>query len=328
MKRAIILMNVGTPDAPTYRGVVRFLFSFLSDKRVITIPVFFRYLLVAVVIIPCRIFRVVKMYRRLWKGGDSPIRIITEELVRKLNGSSTNGIFYVAMSYGKPSIDSVLKQIKDKGLKKVDLLPLYPHYANSTTGVAINDFKLKIKQYGLRGNILYDRFSDKQAYKDFLLAQISKYTLAKYDHVLVLFHSLPLSQIIEECYKGEVHDKGTCYKCQCESTFEDVRQVLAGECNISSSMAYQSNMGKKWLQPFASDEIVRLAKEKSRLLLIAPSFYIDCLETLIEIDETYRYLFLQSGGREFAFVPAPNASPESVNLMLQLAGECGLELKY
>ncbi|MFV0344945.1 MAG: ferrochelatase [Bacteroidales bacterium] len=317
MKRAIILMNVGTPNAPTPWGVTSFLFSFLTDKRVISIPAVFRYLLVMLVIIPLRVHKVVRMYRRLWKNGSSPILSISKELVKMLNEQSDNCRFYLAMSYSSPSLDSVLKQIKSDGLDNVELLPLYPQYADSTTGVAINAFEHKTRKYGLKTKVLYDKFCDTEVFKSLLAVQISKYDIQNYDHVLVLFHSLPLSQIDSRCNQNEEHDRSKCYKCQCEETFADIAQILDHHDNISCSMAYQSAMGKKWLQPFASEEIRGLAKEKQNLLVIAPSFYIDCLETLIEIDETYRQLFLQNGGKSFTFIPSPNASKESVEMILQ-----------
>lgn len=311
-------MNVGTPDTPTYWGVTRFLFSFLTDKRVINIPALFRYLLVALIIIPLRLHKVVRMYKHLWRNGSSPILSISKELVKKLNVQSESCKYYIAMSYSKPSLDSVLKQIKSDGLDKVELLPLYPQYADSTTGVAINAFEYKTRKHGLQGRVLHRNFSDKKEFKSLLSAQLSKYNVQDYSHVLVLFHSLPLSQIDDKCSTDVACKRSCCYKCQCESTFNDINQLIDKYDNVSCSMAYQSSMGKKWLQPFACDEIASLARVKPNLLVIAPSFYIDCLETLTEIDETYRQMFMHNGGRKFTFVSSPNDSYESVELVASM----------
>lgn len=331
MKRAIILVNTGTPDTPSVRDVRRFLKEFLGDPMVIDLPWLVRKVLVNFIIVPLRARRSSLKYRKLWNENGSPLRTSLETLVRRLGERLGDG-FMVAggMRYGNPSLRQVVERIAKGSFGSVTIIPLFPQYASSTTGSVIKYSQQITKGWKEMPEIkIVDRFWSERAFTDAFTSLILSYEPHKYDHVLFSYHSLPISHI-KKIHPD--HDEGSCvcpsvmpshgnhcYKACCYET----TRILARNLDLpegSYSTAFQSDMGKKWIGPFTAEVLEKLARSgKERVLVTAPSFVADCLETIVEIEDEYSSLFRKKGGKELVMVKSLNENEEWLyNLIISL----------
>jgi len=317
---SVLLVNVGTPDSHSLKDVRRYLSQFLNDRRVITLPAVLRKILVNGIIIPFRTRKSSKLYKQLWTEKGSPLLYYSQELVLKLQQELGESFkVCLAMRYGNPSLDNVLNKAKATNPDEIIIVPLYPQYASSTTGSVFEAIMNKIKHWEIIPGIkLINQFYGQPEFIKAFKNQIESYNPDKYDHILFSYHGLPLDHIkqvhpseqIEECTcinEMTAHGK-FCYRAVCYET----TRLLVKELNISSnrfSVGFQSRLSKNWLTPF-SDEVVKELAEKGvkKLLVVAPSFVTDCLETIIEIQEEYHELFLSNGGEELTLVKSLNSN--------------------
>lgn len=332
-ENAVVLVNVGTPDNPGVPAVRRYLREFLGDQRVIDLPWAARKLLVNLVIVPFRAPRSAALYRKLWTSSGSPLIVIQESLRSRLQlylkGSAD---IYSAMRYGSPSLAEVLGDIAMKKYDRVTVVPLYPQYASSTTGSAEDVTGDFIRRNG--GNmevIIADPFYNHPAFIDSIAARVEESDYNSYDHILFSYHGLPLSHLRKihpsvdptacGCESVMPEHGHNCYRAQCYETTRLLAQRLAipgDHCSV----AFQSRLTRNWLTPFADDTVKRLAGEGvKRLVVVAPSFVADCLETIIEIGEEYRDLFIASGGEELTLVPGLNDSGRWVEALAGIVME-------
>jgi len=331
-RKALIIVNTGTPDSPAVKDVRRFLSRFLNDGRVIDLPWFWRKMLVNLIIVPFRAPRSAVLYRKLWTDAGSPLLLNLEKLVAGLQrrlGESCD--VYGAMRYGNPSLEKVFRQVTGEDYEEVILFPLYPHYSSSTTG-SVHELVMRLAS-GM--NVIPSlKFISQYCYHpSFINAwveNIKGYSPEKHDHVLFSYHSLPVRQIekahhgigISTCNCTESmpgHGK-YCYRAAC---YETTRLIAAGLGlkEGTYSTAFQSRLTGKWLSPFTDTVLVSLATEKkSRVLVVAPSFTADCLETEIEISEGYRHRFLRAGGTDLVLVNSLNDSPLWAEAIVAVAG--------
>lgn len=320
MRRAIILANVGTPDEPRIRAVYRYLTQFLNDGRVIDLPLLARLLLVNGIIIPFRVRNSTKLYKQLWTPKGSPLLYLTENLRQKLAKKLGDDFgVYIAMRYGKPSIDEILNTIRKEQFDEVIVLPMFPQYASSTTGTASGKVLSEISRWNVIPGIRFiGQFYQHPAYIDAFAAHAAQYMQQDWDHFIFSFHGLPDSHV------NVIHPSTHVNDCKCATSMPDHGQycykatsyattrLIAKKLNISPeqyTVAFQSRLTKNWLRPF-SDEVVKdLAKQgKKKVLVFAPSFVTDCLETIIEIGHEYKELFIENGGQVLQLAEGLNDS--------------------
>jgi protoporphyrin/coproporphyrin ferrochelatase len=319
----LLLVNLGTPQAPSASATRSFLRQFLSDPRVVEVPRLLWLPVLHGVVLTTRPQKSARNYKRIWdrETGEGPLQAITRRQAEKLQLAAQGGalgpgeiIVEYAMRYGAPALATGLEALMAKGCERIAVLPLYPQYAASTTATAFDEIARVMR--GLRGQPTL-RFAppyyDDPAYIE-ALAQSLRRTLAAQDVapevVLASFHGLPQLQI----------DRGDPYGAQCRATAELLREALGLEAARFRS-AFQSRFGRaQWMKPYTKDVAIELARQGvKRLAIIAPGFAADCLETLDELAREIRHDFLSAGGEEFLCVPCLNDSPEGMRLIETLA---------
>jgi ferrochelatase len=330
--KVLLLINTGTPEKPELKEVRSFLSEFLNDKRVIDLPWLIRKILVNLIIVPFRSPKSTRLYKKVWSDKGSPLLFNLNNLVAKVQ-SQLNDEYqvYGAMRYGKPSLDEILKYLKTRSPEKIVIFPLYPHYASSTTG-SVNSYIMKeIKSWNIIPEVVFTgQFYSHPSYISTLAQKIKKYDYSKVDHILFSYHGLPLSHIRKihpdiDCSLCKCDEKfpergGFCYKATCYET----SRLIAAELKLKQggfSTSFQSRLSKDWLSPFTDNTLKILAGEgKKRVLVVAPSFVADCLETIIEINEEYQLLFQNAGGSGIIPVESLNDDENWAEAIIKIAG--------
>jgi ferrochelatase len=324
-KKAVLLVNLGTPDSPKTSDVRSYLFQFLNDKRVIDIPWLLRKILVNGIIVPFRAPKSAKVYKELWTDRGSPIIYHTEDLTNKLKQELGDG-YHVeyAMRYKNPSLKKTLKSWEGKNFEQIIILPLFPHYASATNGSVIEESMNVFKKWWVIPEISFvSQFYDHEFYLKGFEEQGNKHNFEEYDHVLFSFHGLP------ERHVDKVYDEGLCQDNECEQGVTEANQFcytatcyetaiqLAKRFNLKESdysVGFQSRLGRGWIEPFSDKIIEDLAKKGAKKLLVfSPAFVADCLETTIEIGDEYQELFEEFGGEKVQLVESLNSSDTFVN---------------
>ena len=308
----ILLINLGTPDAPTTSAVRHYLRQFLSDPKVIDIHPIARWLLVNLIIAPFRSPKSAALYQKIWTKEGSPLLIHTENLARAVGqklGSSY--AVEIGMRYGNPSIASAVRKLVEKKVEKIRVLPLFPQYAASSTGSAIEEVS---RVAGKLGNIppieTIPPFFDHPGFiRNF--AGIGKPVLEriKPDQILFSFHGLPERHI----------QKGDPYQKQCFRTAE----LIAAELGLPSDIwkvSFQSRLGRTpWIKPYTDLLLLDLAKAgKKRIVVFCPAFVADCLETLEEIGIRNREAVIACGAETLELVPSLNSHPKWVETVCEM----------
>ena len=329
-KTAVILANVGTPDEPTVPAVRRYLFQFLNDRRVIDLPWLLQKFLVNVIIVPFRAPKSTKLYQMLWTEKGSPLLAISIESREKLQERlGENYEVFVGMRYQNPSLKTTLQTIKEKRFDKIVVLPMFPQYASSTTGTISQLVNNEIAKWNVIPELtIVSQFYDNPGFVKAFAAQIRKYKPEEFDHIIFSYHGLPFSQT------DRVHPLIKTVNCNCEvempehgrfcykATCYETTRLLAKELGLPKSaysVAFQSRLTKNWLKPFSDQEVIKLAKEgKKRVLIAAPAFIADCLETLVEIGVEYQHLFEENGGEKIQLVESLNANTDWIETLANL----------
>jgi ferrochelatase len=331
-KKAVILVNVGTPEKAEVRQVRSYLSEFLNDRRVIDLPWLLQKMLVNLIIVPFRAPKSTQLYRQLWTDKGSPLLLHLKDLTAKLqqrSGAETD--FFGAMRYGNTSLQKLLDEVLQKNYDQIVLLPLYPQHASSTTGSVM---EAAMKQLSSRQAMpsfrTISHFYDHPAFVEAFAKRIAKYQPENYDHILFSYHGLPNRQInkihpqvrIENCRcetAMPVHGY-LCYRAQCYAT----TRLLAERLNLLPAQyttAFQSRLSKNWMTPFADETVAALAAKGIRkLLVVAPSFVADCLETTVEIGLEYRELFENAGGEKLQLVESLNSEGFWVEAVMEILG--------
>ncbi len=329
-KTAVILANVGTPDEPSVGAVRKYLFQFLNDKRVIDLPWLARKILVNLIIVPFRTPKSTQLYRKLWTPKGSPLLTISNESRDKLQEVLGNNYeVFVGMRYQNPSLKKVLRYIKNQHFDKLIILPLFPQYASSTVGTISELVNKEVATWNVTPELhIITQFYQNPGFINSFAEQINKYDLAKYDHLIFSYHGLPLRQTdkvhpeikTSECLcENKMPEHGHfCYKATCYET----SRLLVKALNLpakSYSVAFQSRLTKNWLMPFTNKKIIELAKQgNKRILIAAPAFIADCLETKIEIEIEYQQLFQNNGGEKIQLVESLNTNQLWINTLSDL----------
>jgi len=329
-QKAIVVINLGTPKAPQKKAVSAYLTQFLNDKRVIDIPWLFRKILVNLIIIPFRVRNSSKLYQQLWTLKGSPLLFHLESLVKKLQEKTKNSYkVYAAMRYGEPALDKVLNEIQTANYTEVVFFPLFPQYASSTTGSVYELIAQKTKNWERLPSFKFiHQYYDHPAFIDAFATQINRYDWNSFDEVIFSYHGLPnrhLDKIHPSVLSGtctceiEMPEHGhLCYKATCYET----TRLLTHKLQIPKekyTVGFQSRLSKNWMTPFTDQLIEQKANEGIKsILMIAPSFTADCLETTIELGYEYKHLFMEKGGEKYTLVPSLNDEDIWVDAILKM----------
>jgi ferrochelatase len=315
----ILLVNLGTPAHPSYFSVWRYLREFLGDRRVIDAPRVIWFPVLYGFILTLRSLRTVRNYRKVWMREGSPLAVLSAALVKKvaLRINEAHGekvCVELAMTYGSPSIDSVVSSMIERNVRKVLVVPLYPQYCSSTTGAVFDRVCKALERWRWIPEMRFvnDYYSNPvyvKAVADSIRAHWAK--AGARSHLLLSFHGIPQVYVAQ----------GDPYKAHSEGTAELVCKEL-GLAADEATLAYQSRFGPVlWLQPYTEDSLKALAARGVREVSVAsPSFAVDCLETLEEIAVEYRDTFDKLGGK-LEMVPALNDSDAHVEVMLEVIGQ-------
>ena len=323
------MINLGSPDSTSIKDVRRYLDEFLMDERVIGKSYWFRWFLVKVIILNTRPRKSAKAYKKIWWKEGSPLIVLSKRLFDKVT-KLVNFPVALAMRYGSISIFKGLKELDDKGVKNITVLPLYPHYAMSSYETVVEKVKDEVKTNfpHLKIRTVEPFYNDKK-YIDLLCKKI-KSTISKieYDHILFSYHGIPISHLkisdptnshcykVKDCCNNHSDAHKFCYKHQVLETTELVIKKLKIDKSKYSN-AFQSRLpNEAWLKPYTDDELVRLAKDgKKKLVIVTPAFVTDCLETLEEIAMEGKEEFLEAGGESYHYVPCLNDDDDWAKLI-------------
>ena len=309
MLTGILLVNLGTPDAPTAKALRGYLAEFLWDRRVTELPRFFWWLVLHGVILRIRPARSARLYEKVWTENGSPLLSISKVQAQALQKSLGEEFKVVlAMRYGNPSIASGLEELRN--VERIMVLPLYPQYSGTTTGSSFDAVADVLKTWRIVPDLRFiSDYHDNSAYINALIAQIKSYwdQHGVPEKLLFSFHGIPKRFVIA----------GDPYADQCHKTAKLVALGLEIE---NWEVVFQSRFGREeWLKPYADHRLRSLAKDGiKRVDIVCPGFSADCLETLDEIDRENREIFLKAGGEEFHYIPALNDSDEHIEALVKI----------
>lgn len=329
-KTAVILINVGTPDEPTVKAVRRYLSEFLNDRRVIDIPLVLQKMLVNLIIVPFRAPKSTKLYERLWTEKGSPLLYFSEKVQEELqNKIAAKADVFLAMRYGNPSVAKALSSIQKGKYDRLIIFPVFPQYASSTNGTAIEAVLNQVRTWNSIPEIhAINQFYDHPAFLDAFVERIQSYHPENYDHVIFTYHGLPNRHLeknhpeesIQTCNcENSLPEFGKfCYKATCYQTTRE----LVSRLNLPASrysVSFQSRLSNNWMTPFTDKNLISRAKQGCKnILVVAPSFVADCLETTVEIGWEYKELFVKNGGHNLEMVESLNDSPAWIDAMEEI----------
>jgi ferrochelatase len=309
----VLLVNLGTPADPSPRSVRRYLAEFLSDPRVIEAPRLLWWLVLHGVILRTRPERSAHAYQKIWTPEGSPLLIesrrLAAGLAERLAPRFGDGVTVdLAMTYGEPSIKSVLERFREQNVQRLLVLPLYPQYSSTTTGSIFEFVTRELAQWRWMPEL---RFVNQYWQRESYLAAVADSIATHWrthgrKHLLFSFHSIPKRYFMA----------GDPYHCFCLGTARGIVQRL-GLREDEWSVGFQSRFGREeWLKPYVDEMLNQYAASgPKRVTVVCPGFATDCLETLEEISMQNRESFLGHGGEEFDYVPCLNSSSANVDVM-------------
>jgi len=318
-KTAVLLINLGTPDAPTAPAVRRYLKEFLSDPRVVEIPRAIWWFVLNGIILNVRPKKSAEKYAAIWTSDGSPLKFHSERQAQMLRGflgqagHQVNVAF--AMRYGEPSIPATLSRLKAEGCTRILLLPLYPQYSSSTTATAFDAAYAWTKSLRNQPEIRTVRsFADHPGYVEALANSVRQHWKingrpnSSYQ-LIMSFHGVPRYTL----------DKGDPYYCECQKT----GRLLAEALNLATDnyqVCFQSRFGRaQWLQPYTAPTLKALGQQGvQRVDVICPGFPSDCLETLEEIAIEGKKEFIQAGGKDCQYIPCLNERDDWIRALTEL----------
>ncbi len=322
----VLLVNLGTPDAPTPRAVRRYLSEFLSDPRVIELPRLLWWLVLNGVILRIRPRRSASAYREIWTEKGSPLLVISErqqaaldaELKRRLGPDVTVAL---GMTYGNPSIAGALETLRRRGTRRLIVLPLYPQYSGSSTGSVFDSVARTLKRWRWVPSLRFiSDYCDADGYIAELAKSIREFWKGKEGrrgHLLLSFHGIPRRYV----------DNGDPYHSECLTTARLLAEAL-GIGEHDWTVSFQSRVGREeWLRPYTDETLQQWGEGESgpkNVDVVCPGFAADCLETLEEIAIQNRELFLAAGGDALDYIPALNDRPGHIRFLADLVEQQSL----
>lgn len=313
----VLLVNLGTPEAPTSGAVRRFLKQFLWDPRVVELPRPLWWLVLNGIILRIRPSRSAAAYREIWTDEGSPLLLYSSALAEGLAKTLEQrapGFFRVelGMSYGTPSISDAIDKLQRAGARRLLVLPLYPQYSGTTTASVFDFVTRKLGRMRWIPEMRFiNQYHDAPGYIAALAASIREYWQehGRGAHLLFSFHGVPKYTL----------EGGDPYHCQCQKTGRLVAEAL-GLGKDEWTLSFQSRVGRdEWLRPYTDETVAELGKNKiGRLDVVCPGFATDCLETLEEIAMQNAEFFTEAGGEELQYIPCLNARDDHVGLLASL----------
>jgi ferrochelatase len=315
-KAGVLLVNSGTPDSLTARGVRSFLRRLLRDRRTIEVPRAIWCWILYFIILPLRPARVLPKYRRVWTDRGSPLLLhslaLRDALRARLSAGGTDVAVELGMLYSTPDVAQGLAALRDTGAQRIVVLPLFPQYSGTTNAAALDQVGIALRSWRFVPEL---HFAADYAANPAYIAALADSVRAHWqqhgagDHLLLTFHGIP-KQYVEE---------GDPYQRKCALT----ARALASALSLSDSdwsLSYQSRVGTaEWLRPYTDDVIGALARRGVRTLdAICPGFAVDCLETIDEIGHECDVTFRAAGGTQLRYIPALNSGPAQVELLAGL----------
>ncbi|WP_239373240.1 ferrochelatase [Snodgrassella gandavensis] len=309
----VLLLNLGTPSAPTPQAVRSYLREFLSDQRVVELPRCLWQLILRGIVLPIRGRKSAHAYGTIWQDSGSPLLTGTQSLTTALAKIMPKGVITrFAMTYGQPSVANVLQEMKQQGVKRLLVLPLYPQYAGSSSGAALDQvWRVMLKQRVQMAVRSITSFYADSNYIKILARHIQAYwqQYGRGQCLLLSYHGIPQAQ----------HQAGDEYVEHCTTT----TRLLVAELGLQESeyrLAFQSRFGyAPWVGPSTQDLLIQLPQSGINSLdIVCPGFVTDCLETLEEIDIRGKADFLAHGGKQFQYIPCMNSEQEWVEVLAPL----------
>jgi ferrochelatase len=334
VKTAVLLINLGTPDNPSTPAVRRYLTEFLNDRRVIDISSPGRFFLVNFLIVPFRSSRSAKLYKHIWSEKGSPLLYHSVELKNKLQSKLGNDhVVELAMRYQSPTIKNALENLRRQKPKKLVVIPLYPQYASSSTGSTLEKVFDEIKGWEVIPEMrITSNFFDDEDVTSCYAEAGSKFDVSSYDHILFSYHGLPERQIkkasghygdnscfMDTCCEVSTEKNQYCYRANCFRT----TQLIAKKLNLPKekyTICFQSRLGRsEWIKPY-TDQVLKQRAQlgDKKLLVFAPAFVADCLETIHEIGTEYHEAFRSYGGEKVDLVPSLNSNDSWVEALAKM----------
>ena len=330
LKRAVLLVNLGSPESTSVADVRRYLREFLGDKRVLDLPAVFRWLLLEGIILRVRPKRSAHAYAKVWTDQGSPLIVTSRSVQAKLaEALGPETPVYLAMRYGRPSIRSVLARALADGVTELLLIPQYPHYAMSSWETVTTKVYEEAQRLSsaLRVTTVQPFYADTD-YIEALHNSARPYLEEPFDHLLFSFHGIPVRHLkkadsskahctlVANCCEVASPAHHTCYRAQCFKTtraFAQRARIPEGKYSVS----FQSRLaGEPWLTPYTDQRLKQLpAQGVKKLVVMTPAFVADCLETLEEINVTGKEIFLQAGGESFRQIPCLNDHPTYIHFL-------------
>ena len=316
LKTGILLTNLGTPDEPTAPSLKTYLRQFLSDKRVIETPKPIWWLILNGIVLRTRPAKSAKAYQSVWTDDGSPLLLYTKKqknlIKEKLEKKYSNLVFDIGMRYGNPSIAEGLNNLRKQNCDRIIVLPLYPQYCAATTGSTFDAVALELQKWRWVPSLRFiGSYYDQPLYIQALKNSIEEFWSKndKPKKLLFSYHGIPKKYL----------DKGDPYHCFCRKT----TRLVAESMNLpkdSYMTTFQSRFGPaEWLQPYTDKTIESLAKEGTDdIHVISPAFSSDCLETIEELNEENREIFMENGGKKFGYIPCLNDRDDHILLLTSL----------
>jgi ferrochelatase len=316
-RTGVLLINLGTPDAPTAQALRPYLKEFLSNPRVIEVPRLIWWPILHGFILPFRPKASAEKYAKIWIAEGSPLKVHTErqtERLREMLAAKFKNppIVEYAMNIGKPSVANVLTRMQQQGCERILVIPLFPQYAASSTAAAMdNVFAVLNKMRNQPAIRTVKQYHDDPGYIAALAQNVRDYwdTHGRPDKLIISFHGTPRASL----------DKGDPYHCVCQKTGRLLAEAL--ELNTNQyAVCFQSRFGRaQWLTPYTAVTLEQLGKEHTRRVdVICPGFVSDCLETLEEIAIEAKHTFIQAGGKEFHYIPCLNERSDWIQALADI----------
>jgi ferrochelatase len=316
-KTGVLLINLGTPDAPTGKALRPYLKQFLSDPRVVEVPRALWWLILNGIILNTRPRKSAEKYAAIWGKDGSPLLTHTQRQAKLLRGylgeqGHLNLVVDFAMRYGSPSVEQVIAGMRSQGVERLLVVPLYPQYAASSSATAFDDvFRTLMKLRNMPELRTVRHFHDDPGYIRALAEQVRAHWQqhGRGDKLVMSFHGVPRFTL----------DKGDPYHCECQKTGRLLAEAL-GLGKDQYVVCFQSRFGRaEWLKPYTSEVLAQLGKNHTaRIDVICPGFVSDCLETLEEMAMEGKETFLTHGGGEYRYIPCLNESPQWIAALANL----------
>ena len=311
-KIGVLICNLGTPESYQTKDVRKFLRQFLSDGRVIEIPKIIWWFILNGIILTLRPSKSAKLYKSVWTKEGSPLLVFSKKLIEKLKLVTNDDCeVELAMRYGNHNMEEALLSLKNKNCRKLIVLPMFPQYSGTTTGSIFDEVTRILSKWRWVPSLnIINSYHDNDYYINALADSISTHLQKNTPQKIIFtYHGIPKRNF----------DLGDPYQCYCQKT----TRLVAEKLNLKEDeymTTFQSRFGPaEWLKPYTSDTMEELPKKGIKnILVVAPAFSVDCLETIEEIDEENKEIFLNSGGQNFTYVPCLNDSDGHVNFLKQL----------